>query len=88
MGDFYMRNFNIEDEFFFQEFLPMVMTEMNGYATLGHIINIALKIFPRSVIESILTAAVDGILDTLMLNCPQFWAMIPKERAKVIMPEP
>ncbi|MBO5857288.1 MAG: hypothetical protein J6Q87_03475, partial [Clostridia bacterium] len=49
-------------------------------ATLGHIINIALKIFPRSVIENILTAAVDGILDTLMLNCPQFWAMIPKDR--------
>ena len=80
MGDFYMRNFNIEDEFFFQEFLPMVMKEMNGYATLGHLINVALKIFPRSVIESILTAAVDGILDTLMLNCPQFWAMIPKDR--------
>ena len=80
MGDFYMRNFNIEDEFFFQEFLPMVMKEMNGYATLGHLINIALKIFPRSVIEAILTAAVDGILDTLMLNCPQFWAMIPKDR--------
>lgn len=80
MGDFYLRNFNIEDEFFFQEFLPMVMTEMNGYATLGHLINVALKIFPRSVIEAILTAAVDGILDTLMLNCPQFWAMIPKDR--------
>ena len=80
MGDFYLRNFNIEDEFFFQEFLPMVMKEMNGYATLGHIINIALKIFPRDVIENILTAAVDGILDTLMLNCPQFWAMIPTDR--------
>ena len=80
MGDFYMRNFNIEDQFFFQEFLPMVMKEMNGYATLGHLINVALKIFPRSVIEAILTAAVDGILDTLMLNCPQFWAMIPKDR--------
>lgn len=80
MGDFYMRNFNLEDEFFFQEFLPMVMKEMNGYATLGHLINVALKIFPRDVIESILTAAVDGILDTLMLNCPQFWAMIPSDR--------
>ena len=80
MGDFYMRNFNIEDQFFFQEFLPMVMKEMNGYATLGHLINVALKIFPREVIENILTAAVDGILDTLMLNCPQFWAMIPKDR--------
>ncbi|MBE6814114.1 MAG: alpha/beta hydrolase [Ruminococcaceae bacterium] len=80
MGDFYLRNFNLDDQFFFQEFLPMVMTEMNGYATLGHIINIALKIFPRSVIEAILTAAVDGIIDTLMINCPQFWAMIPKDR--------
>ena len=80
MGDFYMRNFNIEDQFFFQEFLPMVMKEMNGYATLGHLINVALKIFPRSVIEAILTAAVDGIIDTLMINCPQFWAMIPKDR--------
>ncbi len=80
MGDFYLRNFNLDDQFFFQEFLPMVMTEMNGYATLGHIINVALKIFPRSVIEAILTAAVDGIIDTLMINCPQFWAMIPKDR--------
>lgn len=80
MGDFYMRNFNIEDQFFFQEFLPMVMKEMNGYATLGHLINVALKIFPREVIENILTAAVDGIIDTLMINCPQFWAMIPKDR--------
>ena len=80
MGDFYLRNFNLDDQFFFQEFLPMVMKEMNGYATLGHLINVALKIFPRSVIESILTAAVDGIIDTLMINCPQFWAMIPKDR--------
>lgn len=85
MGDFYLRNFNIEDQFFFQEFLPMVMKEMNGYATLGHLINVALKIFPRSVIESILTAAVDGILDTLMLNCPQFWAMIPKDRYDAVI---
>ena len=80
MGDFYLRNFNIEDQFFFQEFLPMVMKEMNGYATLGHLINVALKIFPKEVVEHILTAAVDGIIDTLMINCPQFWAMIPTDR--------
>ncbi|MBR2876888.1 MAG: hypothetical protein IKC01_07110 [Clostridia bacterium] len=85
MGDFYLRNFNLEDQFFFQEFLPMVMKEMNGFATLGHIINIALKIFPREVIEHILTAAVDGILDTLMLNCPQFWAMIPTDRFDAVI---
>lgn len=80
MGDFYMRNFNLDDEFFFQEFLPMIMVEMNDSATLGYIINMALHIMPREVVYSILTGAVDGIIDTLMLNCPQFWAMIPADR--------
>ena len=83
MGDFYLRNFRIkgeEDVFFFQEFLPMVMAEMNGDATLGYIINVALKIMPKEVVYSILTGAVDGILESLMLNCPQFWAMVPADR--------
>lgn len=80
MGDFYLRNFNLDDKFFFHEYIPMIMEETEGNATLGHIINIALKIFPKQVIYTILTAAVDGIIDSLMHNCPQFWAMIPTDR--------
>ncbi len=80
MGDFYLRNWNLEDEFFFHEYVPMIMEETSGNAALGYLINIALKIFPKQVIYTILTAAVDGILDSLMLNCPQFWAMIPADR--------
>ncbi len=80
MGDFYLRKFNLDDDFFFRQYVPMIMKESNGYGTLGYIINIALKIFPKSVIYSILTAAVDGIIDTLMHNCPQFWAMLPSDR--------
>lgn len=80
MGDFYLRNWNLEDEFFFHEYIPMIMEETSGNAALGYLINIALKIFPKQVIYTILTAAVDGILDSLMLNCPQFWAMIPVDR--------
>lgn len=84
MGDFYLRDFRIGDEegnkFFFSEFLPMIMMEMNDSATLGYIINIALKIMPQEVVYSILSGAVDGIIDTLMINCPQFWAMIPADR--------
>ncbi len=80
MGDFYLRNWNLEDEFFFHEYIPMIMEETSGNAALGYLINIALKIFPKQVIYTILTAAVDGILDSLMLNCPQFWAMIPADR--------
>ncbi len=87
MGDFYMREFKINDpehpeyeHFFFNEFLPMIMKESNDYGTLGYLINIALKIMPKSVVYAILSGAVEGIIDTLMLNCPQFWAMIPTDR--------
>ena len=87
MGDFYLREFKINDpehpeyeQFFFNEFLPMIMKESNGYGTLGYIINIALKIMPKQVIYSILSGAVDGIVESLMHNCPQFWAMIPTDR--------
>ncbi len=87
MGDFYMRNFKINnpahpeyEEFFFNDFLPMVMESNADSATLGYIINIALKIMPKEVVYSLLTGAVEGILDSLMLKCPQFWAMIPTDR--------
>ena len=80
MGDFYLRNWNLEDEFFFHEYIPMIMEETSGNAALGYLINIAIKIFPKQVIYSLLTSAVDGILDSLMLNCPQFWAMISADR--------
>lgn len=80
MGDFVLRNFNLDDEFFFHEYIPMIIEESEGNAALGYLINIALKIFPKQVIYSILTAAIDGLLDTLILNCPQFWAMVPVDR--------
>ena len=80
MGDFYLRSWNLEDEFFFREYIPMIMKETSGNAALGYLINIAIKIFPKEVIYTLLTSAVDGILDSLMLNCPQFWAMIPADR--------
>ncbi len=87
MADFYLRNFKINnpdhpeyEAFFFNDFLPMVMKTNADSATLGYIINIALKIMPKEVVYSLLTGAVEGILDTLMLKCPQFWAMVPTDK--------
>ncbi len=87
MGDFFMREFKINDpdhpeyeNFFFNEFLPMVMEANADSPALGYIINIALKIMPKEVVYALLTGAVDGIAETLLLNCPQFWAMIPTDR--------
>lgn len=85
MGDFYLRNFDISDEFLYYEYLPMIMAENADSEALGHIINIALRIFPKKVFYAILTSAVDALLDTLMLNCPQFWSMIPTDRFDDVM---
>ncbi len=87
MGDFFMRKFKINDpehpeyeDFFFNDFLPMVMEQNADSKTIGYLINIALKIFSKEVVYSLLSGAVDGIIDTLMLKCPQFWAMLPTDR--------
>ncbi len=87
MGDFFLREFKINDpdhpeyeKFFFNEFLPAVMQANADSAALGYLINVALKIMPKEVVYSLLSGAIEGILDTLLLNCPQFWSMIPTDR--------
>ncbi len=80
MGDFMGRNFNLDDEFVYSEYIPNILKASEGYGTLGYVVNIALRILPRAVFEKTLTRAVDGILETLLLNCPQFWAMVPPDR--------
>ena len=80
MGDFLARDFKIDDEFLYSEYIPSILEESNGYGTYGYLINIAIRILPKQVLYNVLTRAVDGILDSLVLNCPMFWAMVPSDR--------
>lgn len=80
VADFYAREWNLEDEFLYHEFIANIFVESNNSPTLGYLINTLLHIFPRSGINALLSGAMSGILDTMMLNCPQFWAMIPSYR--------
>ncbi len=80
VADFYAREWNLEDEFLYHEFIANIFVESNDSPTLGYLINTLLHIFPRSGINALLSGAMSGILDTMMLNCPQFWAMIPSYR--------
>ena len=80
LGDFMAREWNLEDEYFYHEFIANIFVESNDYGTIGYLINLVLHILPRSGVDAILTGAMSGILDTLVLNCPQFWAMIPSYR--------
>lgn len=80
LADFYAREWNLSDEFFYHEFLANIFVESNDTGTLGYLINLLLRIIPESGIDALLSGAMSGILDTMMLNCPQFWAMIPSNR--------
>ena len=80
-ADFYARHWNLEDEFLMDEYITLIC-EANGMQPyMATLIKIALKyIIPKEVLYAILTGAMDGILDTLIVNCPQFWAMVPSDR--------
>ncbi len=80
LADFYAREWNLSDEFFYHEFISDIFVESNGRGTIGYLINILLRIVPESGIDALLSGAMSGILDTMMLNCPQFWAMVPSYR--------
>ena len=79
-ADFYARNWNLSDEFLYGSYIPAIMAESGSDEYVGHLINIALRILPKDVLYTILTAAMDGLLDTLLVNCPQFWSMVPSDR--------
>lgn len=77
VADMMERKWNLADEYFYHEFVPPILGDD---ATLGYLINCILHIIPRSGVDAILTGAISGILDTIMINCPQIWAMVPSYR--------
>lgn len=80
VADFFAREFRLDDEYLYHEFISNIMIESEGEPTLGYLINTLLHIVPRAGLNALLTGAMSGLLDTLMLNCPQFWAMLPSYR--------
>ena len=80
VADFFAREFRLDDEYLYHEFISNIMIESEGNPTLGYVINTILHIVPRAGINALLTGAMSALLDTLMLNCPQFWAMLPSYR--------
>ena len=80
VADFFAREWRLDDEYLYHQFMTNIFVESEGSPTLGYLINTLLHIIPRSGVDALLSGAISGILDTLMLNCPQFWAMLPSYR--------
>ncbi len=84
IADFYAREWSLAEEKVYHSFFPYLMEQLGEDAMLGYIINVAIRIFPQKVLENIISAAFEGILDTLLLNDPQFWATVPKDRYEAL----
>lgn len=83
-ADFFSREWRLDDEYLYHRFTENIFNESNGSPARGYLINSLLHILPRSGVNALLSGAVSGILDTLMLNCPQFWAMLPSHRYEAL----
>ena len=77
VADMMDRKWNLADEYFYHEFIPPILGDD---ASLGYLINIILHVIPRAGVDAILTGAISAILDSMMINCPQIWAMVPSYR--------
>ena len=84
VADMYARKWNLSDEYLYHEYIARIMEEENDDPTLGYIINIVLHILPRSGVNALLSGAISAILDTIMINCPQMWAMVPSYRYEAL----
>ncbi len=83
IADFLTRGeegFRLDDEFLYHEYIPKIIAESSDTASLGYLINLIIRIIPRQVFRDTLTCAMDGLSDTLLVNCPQFWALVPSDR--------
>lgn len=76
IGDFYKRDWNLSDEDVYMNYIPYVMAE-DGNEAMGYLINIALRIMPKSVLYSTLTSVYDVLFENLLHNASQLWALIP-----------
>lgn len=76
LGDLFTDNTLLkDDEFLYTRILPELL-EGEWYS---YLINLALRILPNDVLDSVLDAVFAGAKDTLVGNCTIFWALIPKE---------
>ena len=84
VADFFAREWRLDDEYLYHQFMTNIFVESEGEPTLGYLINTLLHVIPRSGVDALLSGAISAILDTLMLNCPQFWAMLPSYRYEAL----
>lgn len=78
--DMFNRAFDVSPEFWYNEGIPMMISEFTEYGELiGHAVNFMLRALPAEVNAAMLTRMYDVLLNNLFVNTPQIWAMVTRE---------
>lgn len=78
--DMFNRDFDVSPEFWYNEGIPMMISEFTEYGELiGHAVNFMLRALPAEVNAAMLTRMYDVLLNNLFVNTPQIWAMVTRE---------
>jgi len=84
-ADLFSHKVNRNENFLYRNWIPTLMDDELGVAdgwdkAIGYGADLLIRAFPNKVFEGVLSAAWAAILDTILVNCTQFWAMIPCDR--------
>ncbi len=80
LTDMYQRDFNVTGEFWYQELFPLVIGEFTEYGDMvGHLVNLLIRALPEDLNAAMITRLYDVILENLLINTPQIWAMVQSE---------
>ncbi len=80
MTDMFNRDFIVDPEFWYTQVFPLAISQYENFLPMvSHLINIAFHTLPWDVNAAMISKLYDVMFDHLMVNTPQFWAMVRRE---------
>ena len=78
--DMFNRDFDVSADFWYQTLLPLAVGEFTEYGEIiGHASDLLIRALPAQVNAAMVTKIYDTVLDHLLVNTPQIWAMVNRE---------
>ena len=80
VSDMYQREFNLDGEYWYQDLFSIVIGEFTEYGNMvGSLVDLLIRALPPEVNAAMVTSLYDVLLENLLINTPQMWAMVTRE---------
>ncbi|NLP48562.1 MAG: hypothetical protein GX345_06420 [Clostridiales bacterium] len=79
-SDLVAQNLSVDSaEMFYTGFMPALIDGFGGY-----LVNVALRILPKKVLNQVLDAAFVAVRESIFINTPSMWSIVPADRYEEI----